>query len=269
MASVKPGHEIVGEDDETPRRLGDCCNGWVLLWPKSLLRLEAAGSTPTSTQLGMNINTSPTPLVVASDVAIDEDEDEDDTQEYVYTGAYLGVERHELVLELPPPESERIMDNLPVPKKSRKRPRKGKKPASMIQPPQQPRVQDCMDIPGAAKWHIPCQPILPKAALGARFGDLRRLHDDVLRIEKGLIASKDPAYPLYVVNVPPQLPYVDTFPAEKFFLRFDYIFDMYHWKKLGFTFVRLYALHMNYLIGVEQIAYIRVADPYFMHESFL
>ena len=88
----------------------------------------------------------------------------------------------------------------------------------MIQPPQQPRVQDHVDIPSAAKWHIPGQPILPKAALDARFGDLRRLHDDVLQIEKGLVASKHPGYPLYVVNVPQQLSYIDTFPAEKFFL---------------------------------------------------
>ena len=64
----------------------------------------------------------------------------------------------------------------------------------------------------------PGEPILPKAALGARSGNLRRLHDDVLRIEKGLIASKNPGYPLYVVNVPRQLLYVHTFPAEKFFL---------------------------------------------------
>ena len=102
VASVKPGHEnlppliLVGDDDETPRRLGDCCNGWVLLWPKSLLRLEAAGSTPTSTQpqQGMNINTPPTQLssgvglgdsgrgkeeapLVADDIAMDEDEDDD------------------------------------------------------------------------------------------------------------------------------------------------------------------------------------------------
>ena len=52
VASVKPGHENlpplipVGDDDETPRRLGDSCNGWVLLWPKSLLCLEAAGAHP-------------------------------------------------------------------------------------------------------------------------------------------------------------------------------------------------------------------------------
>ena len=98
---------------------------------------------------------------------------------------------------------------------------------------------------------------------------LRRLHDDVLRIEKGLIASKNPGYPLYVVNMPQGLSYVDTFPAEKFFLRFDYMFDMFHLKKLDFAFARLYALHMNYIIGVEQIPHICVADPYFMHEAFL
>ena len=64
-----------------------------------------------------------------------------------------------------------------------------------------------------------------------------------------------------MVNVPWGLPCVDTFPTEKFFLRFDYIFDMFHLKKLDFTFVRLYALYMNYIIGIEQIPYIYVTDP--------
>ena len=91
----------------------------------------------------------------------------------------------------------------------------------------------------------------------------------MLRVEKGLIASTDPGYPLYVVNVPRQRSYVDSFPADKFFLRFDFIFDMFHVKKLDFTFVRLYALHMNYIIEIEQISHICVADPYYMHESFL
>ena len=113
VASVKLGHEnlpppiLLVDDEETPRWLRDCFNGWVLLWPKSLFRLEVSGSTPTSTQLGMNINTSPTQLasavvlgdsgggeeeapLVVGDVAIDEDEDDDGTQQYVYTGAYLG-----------------------------------------------------------------------------------------------------------------------------------------------------------------------------------
>ena len=124
-----------------------------MFWPKSLLCLEAAGSTPTSTQpqQGMNINTPPTQLasgvglgdsgrgkqvvpLVADDVAMDEDEHDDGTQQYVYTSAYSGFERHELVPELPSPEAERIMGDLTVVKKSRKRARKGKKADSMIQP---------------------------------------------------------------------------------------------------------------------------------------
>ena len=84
----------------------------------------------------------------------------------------------------------------------------------------------------------------------------------MLREEKGLIASKDPGYPLYMVNIPQQLSYVDSFPADKFFLRFDYIFDMFHVKKLDFTFVLFFALYMNYIIGIEQIRHICVADPY-------
>ena len=57
------------------------------------------------------------------------DEDEDGTLQYLNTGAYddgglmaqqyeySGFERHESVPELP--EDERIIDNLPVPKKHR------------------------------------------------------------------------------------------------------------------------------------------------------
>ena len=89
----------------------------------------------------------------------------------------------------------------------------------MIQPPQQPRVQDRIPIPVVAKWHIAGEPILPKAELEATHGDLRRLHDDVFRREKSLIASENPGYPLYVVNVSRQRSlYVNAFPAEKFFL---------------------------------------------------
>lgn len=110
----------------------------------------------------------------------------------------------------------------------------------MIQPPQQPRFQDRIPIPGAAKFHIPGVPILTKAAVEAIYGDLRRLHDDVLRREKSLIASKNPGYPLYVVNMPQERLYVDIFSVEKIFLRFAYIFDMFHLKRLDFTFVRLF-----------------------------
>ena len=69
LSSVKAGHEdltppvrLGGEEDETPMRLGEC-KGWMLLWPKNLLRLETAESTPMTThQQGMNTTTPPTQL---------------------------------------------------------------------------------------------------------------------------------------------------------------------------------------------------------------
>src|SRR5664279_198648 len=54
-----------------------------------------------------------------------------------------------------------------------------------------------------------------------------------------------------------------------FFLRFDCIFEMYHMRRLDFTFVRLFALHLSYVIRKEQISAIAVLDPYLMHENFL
>ena len=119
------------------------------------------------------------------------------------------------------PEDERMIGSLLVAKKHRKRPKKGHnaaKAASMSQPPPQPRVVDRIPIKGAVKYHIPGNPILPKAAVEAIDGDLRRLHDDVLRREKSHIASKNPRYLLYMVNMPQQRLYVQTFPTEKFFL---------------------------------------------------
>jgi hypothetical protein len=51
-----------------------------------------------------------------------------------------------------------MLGSLPVPKKHRKRPRKGltgAKAASISQPPSQPRVADHIPIKGAAKFHVP------------------------------------------------------------------------------------------------------------------
>ena len=52
VVSVKAGYEgfprliqTDGEDDETPTQLGQCKN-WSITWPKNLLCVEVAGSTP-------------------------------------------------------------------------------------------------------------------------------------------------------------------------------------------------------------------------------
>ena len=60
--------------------------------------------------------------------------------------------------------------------------------------------------------------------------------------------------------------FVDTFPANVFFLRFEHIFDMFHMKTLDVSLVRLYALHLARMIAnspdMDDIA---VGDPYYMH----
>ena len=53
----------MGEDDETPPQIGSC-KGWVLLWPKNLICLEPAESTPITThqQACAETTTPPTQL---------------------------------------------------------------------------------------------------------------------------------------------------------------------------------------------------------------
>ena len=51
----------MGEDDETPPRLGSC-KGWVLLWPKNLIRLEPAESTQITTHQQACAETTTPPM---------------------------------------------------------------------------------------------------------------------------------------------------------------------------------------------------------------
>jgi hypothetical protein len=168
---------------------------------------------------------------------------------------------------------EGLIGSLPEPRKKHRK-RETKKgsataKASSSQPPPAFRVQDSVPIVNAPLLHVAGTPMLPKDALEAITGDLRRLHDRVLSSELDLLRSEEPGYPLYMVDVPTRRGFVDTSPVDLFFLRFDYIFKMYLMRRLDFMFVRLYALHMNYIIRKEQISQIAVADPYYMHEGFL
>ena len=101
-----------GEDDETPTQLGQCKN-WPILWPKNLLRVEVAGSTPTGPHPEAGMTTTPPtqlqqpssmllgeierheeggPTVLADDAIgpmeedMDHDMEEDDPLQYLNTG---------------------------------------------------------------------------------------------------------------------------------------------------------------------------------------
>ena len=97
--------------------------------------------------------------------------------------------------------------------------------------------------------------------------NLSSLHDAVLTKEKGLLKSRnDPNYPVFSIKVPTDLGFVDTFPADVFFLRFENIFDMFHMKSLDDSLVRLFAPHLARLIASNpNMDDVAVGDPYYMH----
>ena len=360
LSSVKSGHEDlpppvqhVGADDETPPRIGSC-KGWVLLWPKNLIRLEPAESTPITThqQACAETTTPPTQLpapvvpgesggrhdeggaIVLADVISPveqrmDDETEVDPMDFLNTNAYdCDID----MMSQPYDESgyqlaNEDMDDMPgqegrsrdckkslfmkssqdtpedaastqaqlagregrtvlspgtlgqglrkglegVPKK-KERKRSGKVTASKqarAHSSQTMHSEERVPVKGAVMFHLTGEPMLPPKPLEALSGDLRRLHDHVLSTEKSLLASKDPGYPTYAARVPEGKCYVDTRPAEVFFLRFDHIFEMFLTRRLDFTIVRLFALHMSSVMKREEVSQICVADPYYMHESFL
>ena len=76
-------------------------------------------------------------------------------------------------------------------------------------------------------------------------------------------------YPLFAVKVPRNLGFVDTFPGDKFYLRFEDIFNIYHFQQLHPSFTRLFALRMATTVTKEEIPGIAIADPYHMQDSFL
>ena len=168
-----------------------------------------------------------------------------------------------------------MVGSLPPPaNKQRRRPDgkgpKGARAASSSQPPLKPRVVDIIPVEGAQHFHVVGEPILPAKALEHILkNDLRRLHEGVLDKEKSVLIAEKPGYLLYAAKVPAGKLYVENWPANQFIMRFDYIYDMFHMTKLDFQFIRMYALYLNYFIRVENIKYICVADPFYLHESFL
>ena len=133
------------------------------------------------------------------------------------------------------------------------------------------RVNDSLPVRDAPVLHIAGRQILPPKALKGLTPEIRRLHDHVLSTELNLLRAPTgtAGYSLYAAKVPSGLDFNHISPADLIFLRFDYIFEMLHMRRVDFTFVRLYALHLNYLVKKEELSQIAVADPYYMSESFL
>src|ERR1041385_5793959 len=95
------------------------------------------------------------------------------------------------------------------------------------------------------------KPMLPPKLLEIVTSDMRNLHNAILYVETNLAKDDNPTYPLYIGKVPEGLGFVDKYPGDLFFLRFNDIFDMFHMNALHPSMVRLAALSLAHQLIKE------------------
>lgn len=164
---------------------------------------------------------------------------------------------------------------VPGPKK-RKRPSKGdygtssssQKPAEKIQV--QPSKSSVSGSSQARQVvHDPGEPIVPNELYERLPFEMRILRDDILRRERAALSRRDQHRPVFTVQVPPDFGFVQEYPADKFYLEFEAIFNMFHLFRLDASLVRLWALHQARVARDDNVQEVAVADPFHMHENNL
>ncbi|KAK1612059.1 hypothetical protein QYE76_035732 [Lolium multiflorum] len=113
------------------------------------------------------------------------------------------------------------------------------------------------------------EPMLPEHVLKLLTGDMASLHNQVQYLEKQLLKSKDPSYPLFVAKVPTGMNFVEKYPADLCFIRFNDIFNIFRMQMLHFSVVRLVALSLSSRIVKEGTPTIAIMDPFYMRESII
>jgi hypothetical protein len=79
----------------------------------------------------------------------------------------------------------------------------------------------------AWRTHVAGMPMLNHSMLSIAPSNMLSLHDAILYEETHRIKEKDEAYMVLAVKVPKGLGFVEASYADKFYLRYSDIFDMY------------------------------------------
>ncbi|KAK1692076.1 hypothetical protein QYE76_008773 [Lolium multiflorum] len=108
--------------------------------------------------------------------------------------------------------------------------------------------------------------MLPEHVVNKLTADMRSLHETVRHVE---LKSKDPSYPLFVAKVPTGMNFVEKYPTDLCFIRFNDIFSIYRMQMLHFSVVRLVALSLSSQIVKEGTPTIAIMDPFYMRESII
>jgi hypothetical protein len=90
---------------------------------------------------------------------------------------------------------------------------------------------------------------------------LRLLHDVVLYREKYAFTHAGGHRPVFTVMVPPNIGLCDSFPAEKFYVPFEDIFNLFHLYKLASSLIRLWAINSTYTAICELNKVVAVGTP--------
>jgi hypothetical protein len=72
-----------------------------------------------------------------------------------------------------------------------------------------------------------------------------------------------------VVKVPTNVGFVDGYPGDLFFIRFEDIFRFLHMFWMDKSLVRVISLSMAHDIIVERRGRVAIMDPFYMDELFL
>ena len=103
------------------------------------------------------------------------------------------------------------------------------------------------------------------------YGHMHSLHQSILHLEGLLLKDKYPNYPVFTIQVPmdDEFDFVREAPANLFFIAYEDVFNLFHFKRLNYNLVRLYALNAAMKISRDNLLHVAVADPYYMRDSQL
>jgi hypothetical protein len=83
-------------------------------------------------------------------------------------------------------------------------------------------------------------------------GPMLPLQSSIQYLETTLIKEASPNYPVFMAKVPLDPKFVHEDPADIFFIAFEDVFNLFHWRWLDYNSVRLYALNLQMKIKRER-----------------
>ena len=113
------------------------------------------------------------------------------------------------------------------------------------------------------------KPIMSDELAANASGAMLNLMHNIQFLEEGLLKETNPSYLVFTVKVPTGVGFVDTHPADVFFISYEDVFKLFNAKRLDYNLVRLYVIQRAMKVNREKNPGVAIADPYFMREGML